>query len=144
MAYNLIPANKVSSSGLDAERMRMEVAANNIANSQVTSPGGKGLYRRKQVVFETVLKEQVNNDPGSTLGGVRVKEINYSNRKPIEVYNPSHPHADPESGIVKKPQISPLEEMIDMMTATRAYEANLSMMKESKKMAEKTIALGGH
>ncbi|NQZ57274.1 MAG: flagellar basal body rod protein FlgC [Lentisphaeraceae bacterium] len=143
MAFNLIPANRISSSGLDAERVRMEVAANNIANSQVTSPEGKGLYRRKQVVFETVLNEQIGSDPGSTLGGVRVKEVSFSNRKPIEVYNPSHPHADPETGILKKPQISPLEEMVDMMTATRAYEANLSMMKESKKIAEKTIALGG-
>ena len=143
MAYNLIPANRVSSTGLTAEKTRMAIAANNIANSQVTTPSGKGLYRRKQVVFETILRDQVGKDPASTLGGVKVKEITHSNRKPIEVYNPSHPHADPETGILKKPQISPLEEMVDMMTATRAYEANLSMMKESKKMAEKTIALGG-
>ena len=140
MAYELIPAARISSSGLSAERVRMEVAANNIANAQATSPQGKNLYRRKQIIFETVLKGQFGRE---SLGGVRVKEINSSNKNPIEVYNPSHPHADPETGMLKKPDISPLEEMVDMMTATRAYEANLAIMKQSKKMAEKTIALGG-
>jgi flagellar basal-body rod protein FlgC len=120
----------------------MEAAANNIANAQVTSPSGKNLYQRKVVIFETVLKDKFNSSIDSTLGGVNVNKVIGSNREPIEIYNPSHPHAN-EKGIVMKPNISPLEEMVDMMTATRAYEANLSIMKESKKMAEKTIQLGG-
>jgi len=142
MSYELIPAARISSSGLNAERMRMEVAANNIANAQSTSPNGENLYRRKQVVFESVLKDKFNRSINSSLGGVKVAEINSSNREPIEIYNPSHPHAS-ENGMLKKPDISPLEEMVDMMTATRAYEANLAIMKQSKKMAEKTISLGG-
>lgn len=142
MAYELIPAARIGSSGLKAERLRMETAANNIANAQVTSPNGKNLYQRKVVIFETVLKDKFNTGVDSSLGGVNVDKIIASNRAPLEIYNPSHPHAN-EKGIVMKPNISPLEEMVDMMTATRAYEANLSIMKESKKMAEKTIQLGG-
>ncbi|MCH2204455.1 MAG: flagellar basal body rod protein FlgC [Lentisphaerales bacterium] len=142
MGYELIPASTISSSGLRAESLRMEVAANNIANSQSTSPQGKNLYQRKIVVFETILNQNVRKNNGANLGGVLVKDVVASQRNPIEIFNPSHPHAD-EKGMLKKPNISPLEEMVDMMTATRAYEANLQLMKESKKMAEKTIQLGG-
>ena len=142
MGYELIPASTISSSGLRAESLRMEVAANNIANSQSTSPQGKNLYQRKIVVFETVLNQNVKKGNGTNLGGVNVKDVISSGRKPIEIFNPSHPHAD-EKGMLQKPNISPLEEMVDMMTATRAYEANLQLLKESKKMAEKTIQLGG-
>ena len=142
MGYELIPASTISSSGLRAESLRMEVAANNIANSQSTSPQGKNLYQRKIVVFETILNQNVRKNNGANLGGVLVKDVVASQRDPIEIFNPSHPHAD-EKGMLKKPNISPLEEMVDMMTATRAYEANLQLMKESKKMAEKTIQLGG-
>ncbi|MCM8531114.1 MAG: flagellar basal body rod protein FlgC [Lentisphaeraceae bacterium] len=142
MAYELIPAASISSSGLRAETLRMEVAANNMANAQTTSPGGKNLYQRKVVVFESVLKDQFNRDSYKSFGGVNVKEVVASDKQPIEIFNPSHPHAD-ENGMLLKPNISPLEEMVDMMTATRAYEANLTLMKESKKMAEKTIQLGG-
>ena len=122
MSYELIPAARISSSGLSAERMRMEVAANNIANAQSTTPDGKNLYRRKQVIFESVLNDKFNRSLGSNLGGVKISKISSSNRAPIEIYNPSHPHAN-ESGMLKKPDISPLQEMVDMMTATRAYEA---------------------
>ena len=142
MGYELIPASSISSSGLKAEKLRMEIAANNIANAQSTSPDGKNLYRKKIAVFESVLKDQLNRNSDSSLGGVKVKEITVSGKDPLEVYNPAHPHAD-ERGMLKKPNISPLEEMIDMMTATRAYETNLTLMKQSKKMAEKMIGLGG-
>jgi len=142
MGYELIPAARISSSGLKAERTRMEIAANNIANAQATSPDGKNVYRKKIAVFESILKDQFNKDSQSSLGGVKVKEIAQSTKDPIEIYNPSHPHAD-EKGMLKKPNLSPLEEMVDMMTATRAYETNLSIMKQSKKMAEKMIGLVG-
>ena len=142
MSYELIPASSISSTGLSAERMRMQVAANNIANSQVTSPQGKNLYQRKVVVFETVLKQGADRNSDRSFGGVNVKDVVSAERRPIEIFNPSHPHAD-DKGMVHKPNISPLEEMVDMMTATRAYEANLQLMKQSKKMAEKTIQLAG-
>ena len=142
MGYELIPASSISSSGLKAEKLRMEIAANNIANAQSTSPDGKNLYRRKIAVFESVLKDQLNLNSESSLGGVKVKEVAVSSKDPVEIYNPAHPHANKE-GMLKKPNISPLEEMVDMMTATRAYETNLSLMKQSKKMAEKMIKLSG-
>lgn len=142
MAYELIPGASISSSGLKAEKMRMEVAANNIANAQATAKNGQNLYRRKIVVFESVLKDQFNRNSESSLGGVRVVEVARSNRPPVEIYNPAHPHAD-DRGMLKKPAISPLEEMVDMMTATKAYEYNLSIMKQSKDMAKKMIGLVG-
>ena len=141
MGFELIPAAKISSSGLSAERTRMEVAANNIANAQATSSDPKKLYAKKLVVFESVLNNSFNSSPDQRFGGVRVKGIVSSDSKPLEFFNPSHPHAN-ESGMVQKPNISPLKEMVDMITATRAYEANLSIMKQSKKMAEQTINLG--
>jgi flagellar basal-body rod protein FlgC len=141
MAYELIPAVSISSSALTAERSRMEVAANNIANSQSTSADPNKLYKRKVVIFESVLNGAFNTDPRTKFGGVKVKDIVASTAPPIEIYNPSHPHAN-EQGMLKKANISPLEEMVDMITATRSYEANLSVMKQSKKMAEKIIDLG--
>ncbi len=141
MSYDLIPGNSISSSSLSAERVRMEIAANNIANAQSTSPNGENIYKRKIAVFESVLKDEFNRDSESSLGGVKVTDIVQSEKPPIEVYNPFHPHAD-KNGMLKKPDISPLEEMIDMMTATKAYETTLSIMKQSKKMAEGMIKLG--
>ena len=141
MAYDLIPAARISSSGLTAERTRMEVAANNIANAQATSADPSQVYKRKIVVFESVLNRQMDSSVTSSFGGVKVKEIASSTKAPMEIYNPSHPHAD-ANGMLKKANISPLEELVDMMTATRAYEANLSIMKQSKAMAQKMIDLG--
>ena len=93
------------------------------------------------VIFESVLNGKFNTDPNSVFGGVKVKEVTTASGPAIEIFNPSHPHAD-LNGIVKKPNVSPLEEMVDMITATRAYEANLSIMKQSKKMAEAMINVG--
>ena len=140
MGFELIPAAKISSSGLSAERTRMEVAANNIANAQSTAADPKNLYAKKMVIFESVLNRHVSG-PGSKLGGVQVTDIVSSKSKPIEFYNPSHPHAN-ENGMVQKPNLAPLKEMVDMITATRAYEANLSILKQSKKIAEQTINIG--
>jgi len=82
-----------------------------------------------------------NADPTAGLKGVDVDGIVLDKRPPRENYAPYHPEAD-ENGMVKMPGISPIEEMLDMITATRAYEANLSIIKQSRDMANKTISLG--
>jgi flagellar basal-body rod protein FlgC len=140
MAIDLIPAISISSSGLQAERVRMEVTANNLANVH-SSEGPDGQPFQRQVpVFASVMKDTFSKNPTADLGGVKVSEVANDQRAPIEVFAPYHPDAD-EEGMVEMPNISPIEEMIDMITATRAYEANLSVIRNSKKMAEKTIEM---
>lgn len=138
MSYNLIPAANISSSALSAERARMDITANNLANVHSTSGDNGGAYRRRVAVFESVFKDTLGGSAINDLGGVKLEEISVEDRPPIKMYAPYHPNADKE-GMVEMPNISPIEEMVDMITATRAYEANLSVMNQSKDMAEKTI-----
>ncbi len=132
---DLIPAAKISSTALEAERTRMDIVANNLANSQSIGQDGS-VYQRKVAMFESVYDEQLGE---GALGGVRLTEVaNDTSAKPTREYMPFHPEAD-EDGMVMVPNISPIEEMVDMITATRSYEASLSIMKDSKDLAEKTI-----
>lgn len=140
MAIDLIPAVAISSSGLDAERKRMDVIANNLANVNSTKSENGECYRRKVAVFSSVMKDELSSDPAAEMGGVKFDEIATDDRDPIEVFAPYHPAAN-EDGMVQMPNISPIEEMVDMITATRAYEANLSVIKDSKKMAEQTLSI---
>lgn len=134
---SLIPGAQISSSGLYAERVRMETVANNLANVNSTGGDDGGVYRRRVAVFDASFKDQFGEGVND-LNGVKVNEVALDDRDPVEKYAPYHPLAD-ENGMVAMPNISPIEEMLDMITATRAYEANLSIMNESKKMADKTI-----
>ena len=136
---HLFPAMGISSTGLEAERVRMEVAANNLANANSTRGVDGEVYQRRQVVFSTILQDTMG-PYGEQLGGVEVEAIVADNRPGESVYAPYHPDAD-ERGMIVTPRINPLEEMMDMITATRAYEANLSAMKQSAEMAKKTIYL---
>jgi flagellar basal-body rod protein FlgC len=141
MAINLLPAAQISATGLSAEKARMQIAANNMANAHSTKgPDGK-VYHRKVAVFSAMYKDEIGfNDSVKDLNGVDMTEV-AEGRNPTQlVYMPFHPDAD-EKGMVEMPNISPIEEMLDMITATRAYEANLSVMKQSKDMAEKTITM---
>ncbi|MCJ8330446.1 MAG: flagellar basal body rod protein FlgC [Lentisphaeria bacterium] len=133
---DLMPGMAISASGLEAERIRMEVASHNLANTQTTKDVNGGAYQRRQVVFAEKLSESIN---GSSLNGVEVSDVIRDQRAAIERYQPWHPDSD-ENGFVKYPDISAIEEMLDIMTATRAYEANLTAMKQSKQMVEQTIS----
>lgn len=136
---NLIPAVGISSSALDAERVRMEVAAANLANAQTSRGPDGNVYQRRQVVFSTVMEESLRAN--EVPQGVKVEGIVVDKRPPIMVNAPFHPDAD-KNGMVKMPDITPMEEMMDMITATRAYEANLSMLRQSRDMARDTINMG--
>ncbi len=140
MSIELIPGASISSSGLDAERKRMQITANNIANARSTRGENGKPYIKKLAVFSTVYKDAVNGSPVSELGGVKLAGIIEGKNPTIKVYQPEHPDADGD-GMVEMPNISPIEEMLDMITATRAYEANLSALKQSREMAEKTISM---
>ncbi len=137
----IIPSLRISASGLDAESRRMEVIANNMANAQTTrGPNGK-VFRRQEVVFAAKLERELGRfGMPERRGGVEVKEIVEDGRPPKRVYRPGHPEADGE-GFVTLPNVSVMEEMVDMMSASRAYEANLAAMKTSRDMASQAIEM---
>ena len=136
----LIPGLKISSSGLQAERERMEIVANNLADINSSGKNGQ-VYQRRIPVFQAVFNDEIGKSPAESLDGVKIEEVAVDKREPLEVYAPYHPSAN-KDGMLKMPNISPIEEMLDMITATRAYEANLSVIKQSRMMADKTITLG--
>lgn len=140
--FSLVPALDISASALEAENRRMEVVANNVANAETTmGPDGK-FFRRREVIFASKLADAMDSSSGdSQLRGVEVKEIREDQRPPMRVHRPGHPDAD-ASGYVNLPNINPIEEMVDMMTASRAYEANLSAMKIAKDMASRAMEIG--
>ena len=128
---SLFKALDISGSGLRAEWVRMQVVANNVANADTTDTPEGGPYRRQHVVFSTLLEE---------MNGVQVKGIVSSNEPPRMVYNPGHPSANQE-GFVAMPNVRLPEEMVDMLTASRAYEANLAAMRNFRQICEETIKL---
>ncbi len=138
---NLINGIASTSSALNAERVRMEVISQNIANANATDgPGGKP-YQRQQVVFETALKDQINAGNSVQAQTVQVSRIETDKRPPRLMYQPGHPHANAE-GMVSMPNINIHEEMVDLMSASRAYEANLNVVKTARNMALQTLSIG--
>ena len=125
----------VSASGMAAQRARMNVIAANIAHAQDTDRGDGKAYVRKEVVFETVLDEA-----GKEL--VRVSDVAEDVRTPMErIHAPGHPDSD-KDGYVTMPNVSPVFEMTDLVSASRSYEANLQVSRMLKDMAERALELG--
>lgn len=139
---NILTGINATSSALEAERIRMEVISQNIANAEVSRmPDGKP-YQRQQVVFETLLNQQtggVGNGTGET--GVQVARIEKDQRAPRLVFNPGHKDAD-ANGMVAMPDINIHEEMADLITASRTFEANLAVVRNARTMALQTLSIG--
>lgn len=131
----LISTLKVSASGLSAERLRMDLIADNLANANTTrTPDGQP-YRRKVAIFEPIT-------PTPRMpGGVRVAQIAADASPPRMVYDPSHPDAD-ANGYVTYPNVDIVHEMVDMITASRAYEANIQAFNAAKDMFMRTLDIG--
>lgn len=133
---SLFDAFSISSSGLEAERVRMKAIANNIANINTTRQDGEvDPYKRKEVIFEEVLQGKSGNK------GVKVAEIMEDDTPHKVVYKPNHPDAD-ENGYVKMPNVDLHFEMVDLVSASRSYQANLVAMKLLRTMVEQTMNLG--
>lgn len=135
---------KVSASGLKAQRIRMEVIATNLANVHTTRTEEGGPYTKKEVVFSTTDVSD-GNDFGDVLSrkieGVKVDNIINSTKNFERVYDPGHPDADKE-GYVTNPNVNLMEEMADMISATRSYEANINVVNTTKEMFMKTLDIG--
>lgn len=127
----------VSASGLKAERRRMDVVAQNIANAHVTRGDDGAPYRRREVLFESMLARGDKQMQGVKVSGV-VKDLSPY----IEIVDPGHPDADPDTGVVLMPNVKVPFEMVDMITAARAYEANLNLIKTFKDMVERALSIG--
>jgi flagellar basal-body rod protein FlgC len=136
----------ITASGLSAERLRMEVVANNIANAFTTRAPGGGPFRRQEVVFEAVLNERLRAAGGRAvrglpqLGGVRVVDVVNDNSPFNRVYQPGHPDADAE-GFVLLPNVNLPIEMVNLITASRAYEANLRVAQSFRQITEQSLAI---
>jgi flagellar basal-body rod protein FlgC len=133
-----------TASALDAERIRMEVVAGNIANANVTRDVDGKPYQRQEVVFESVLRAQQNSD-ASDAGSqtVQIARVQKDSRPPRMIYNPGHPDANAQ-GMVAMPNINIHEEMVDMIASSRSYEANLAVIKNAHSMAMQALSIGRH
>jgi len=141
---NLLTGIDCTASALDAERVRMDVVAGNIANANVTKDVDGKPYQRKEVVFESVLRAKQDSDaPDAGVETVRVARVLKDSRPPRMVYNPGHPDANAQ-GMVATPNINIHEEMVDMIASSRSYEANLAVVKNARSMAIQALSIAKH
>lgn len=142
MGMQIFSGGAISASGMSAERMRMEVIANNIANANATRSFEGGPYRRQQLVFAAAMDDfEISGRGMPRMEGVTVVEQVGDESDFPYVFNPGHPDADPETGMVQMPNIQLPNEMIDLITASRSYEANLRAMTSFRQMVEQTLRL---
>lgn len=141
---DLFTTFQISGSALKANRIRLNTISSNLANVETTSTPEGGPYKKKSVYFESKpvsFKEQLDHNLRNATQGVEVTKILEDQDPPQKVYNPSHPDADGE-GYVEMPNVSVLKEMVDMMSATRSYQANVTTIKSAKRMALKALEIG--
>jgi flagellar basal-body rod protein FlgC len=130
-----------ASAALDAEQTRLDVISQNIANANTTHGVDGKPYQRQLVVFESALQQAVNSDGSVQMPPVQVAQIEKDTSPPIQIYDPGNPDAD-GNGLVSMPNVNINEEMADLVSASRAYEANLAVVKNSHSMAMETLAIG--
>jgi flagellar basal-body rod protein FlgC len=138
---SLMTAIEVGASGLTAQRRRLEVLISNLVNANTTHPAGTEPYRRKDVLFTA-------SEPEMSFGaafddavqGVEISKVVEDRGDPRKVYEPNHPHAD-KDGYVSYPNVNAMEEMVNVLSATRSYEANLQAVNMAKEMEQKTLEI---
>ncbi|MEM6961016.1 MAG: flagellar basal body rod protein FlgC [Myxococcota bacterium] len=143
---NVFSAMEIAASGLSAERTRMNVIASNLANSRTTQTEEGGPYRRMDPVFRAVpladrVPEAAESEHANSAFLVEVPEIREDEGPANLMYDPTHPDAN-EDGFVEMPNINAVEEMVNMITATRAYEAGVTVMQTLKGMARQALSIG--
>lgn len=154
---NLLGVMSVSASALEAERLRAEVVASNMANADTTRTPQGGAYKRHEVVFESEAPDQdmlgqngfahqlfshagLDSDTGAGIGGVKIAAVVEDNGQGVRRYDPGNPDAD-KQGYVTYPDINPLTEMVDLMSAERAYDMNASAVQAAKGMIGAAIGI---
>lgn len=140
--FNLL---SVSASGMAAQRLRAELLVENLANAETTRTAEGGPYRRKDAVFQSEpqgspFSSAFARELGATAVGVSVAEVVVDQREPELRYEPGHPDARPD-GYVAYPRLNPAEEMVDLMSAARGYQANVAAMAAVKDMIQRSFDL---
>ena len=140
-----------SGTALTAQSLRMDIISQNMANIDTTRTAEGGPYKRKTVIFSEISNDKnsfrsmfntaLNNETTNSLSGVKVEKIEVDNSEGPKEYNPNHPDAD-ENGYVTKPNVNIVEEMVNMISANRAYEANITAVNITKGMINKTLEIG--
>ena len=143
---DFLTALKISSSALSAQRLRMDVISSNLANINTTRTPEGGPYRRRDVVFASqqvadTFGEVLNSELEKRLQKVEVVDISVDPGPPKIVYDPRHPDAN-SLGYVGMPDINVIEEMVNILSATRSYEANVAVINATKSMVAKTLEIG--
>jgi flagellar basal-body rod protein FlgC len=133
-----ISSLQISGSALTAERTRLDIISQNIANVHTTRGADGHAYQRRQVIFEMIPGEPGN---AGASGGVRVAEVKPSGAPMERIYSPGHPDADAQ-GYVEMPNVNLVDEMVDLITATRAYEANVAVVNATKSLVTHALDLG--
>jgi flagellar basal-body rod protein FlgC len=140
---------QVSSQGMTAQRARLEAAASNLANAHTTRTAEGGPYRRRDVVFEAVSVDEANGNVfaaadatgGAKPSGVRATTFAAATTEGLKSYQPGHPDAGPD-GYVTLPDVDPLEETVNMLSAARSFEANATALQTAKEMLRTSLKLG--
>lgn len=140
-----MPGIDSTSSALQAEKLRMDIIGQNIANAHTTRGPDGNPYQRQTVQFESQLLELGRDQNGvmQTAQGVNVRGILTDETAGPLVFNPGHPDAD-EKGMVRLPNVNLTHEMVDLISASRSYEANLQVVRTSKQMAQQALKIGKH
>lgn len=139
-------AMEITSSGLNAERTRLNLIASNLANARTTQTAEGGPYRRLDPVVQAVplaqqFRQMANEPEAQVAATVRVTQIVQDSAPPQQVYDPTHPDAD-AAGFVQMPNVNVVEEMVNLITASRAYEAGVTVMQSVKGMANSALNIG--
>ena len=146
MAVSVFKALELAGRAMSAQRRRLDAVSNNLANAETTAAPGETPYRRQDVIlapesardsFGRVLTDAM----GKPMQTVSVAEIREDTSEPKRVFRPDHPHAD-EQGYVAMPNVNVVEEMVDMMTAMRSYQANLSVLSTFRDFAQRALSIG--
>jgi flagellar basal-body rod protein FlgC len=131
-----LPIFDVAGSAMNAQSVRLSTVASNLANADSISGDPNAVFRAKQPVFSA---ELVNGNPA--LAGVQVKEVTESAAAPLKRYEPGHPLADAQ-GYVYAPDIDPVAQMVDLISASRSYQANVEVFNSAKELALATLNMG--
>ena len=143
---NLFAMFDVSGSALTAERERAEVVASNMANAETTRTANGGPYQRQEVVFgstpvgDSSFAERLASATDGNIQGVQVVKVVTDPTPPIRRFDPSHPDADAQ-GYVSYPSINPVQEMVDLMGASRSYQLNVSALQSTKQMIQQSLEI---
>jgi flagellar basal-body rod protein FlgC len=139
---NILDTLEITASGLTAQRLRLQTVASNMANARTTRTDEGGPYKRQMPVLEAVNDQPFGTELERQMARVEVVGVEESSEPPVMVYDPGHPDANDE-GYVAYPNVNVLEEMVDLMTTSRTFEANANVIEVTEMMATQALEIGG-